>query len=151
MPAASSTKPSIIRSEWHRPNDLTHLPRSDNAFECHVCLLSRLKGGEATFNLYGVEVGATKALTRIRTSCAEQQSAASHNAALHRIEVVERLVGVAKTSLFTPAFQQPVRAKRQFIRDQTRDQVDGGPLARLAPGASRFPKRRPSRSWRKRV
>ena len=32
---------------------------------------------------------------------------------------------VAKAGLFAAAFQQPVGAAREFVRDQARDQIDG--------------------------
>src|SRR5260370_26426405 len=42
-----------------------------------------------------------------------------------KVEVVERLIGVAKTSLLAAALQQSVRAPRQFVGDQAGNQVDG--------------------------
>jgi hypothetical protein len=41
------------------------------------------------------------------------------------IEVVERLVGVAKAGLLSAAVQQAIRAPGEFIRDQTRNQING--------------------------
>ena len=35
------------------------------------------------------------------------------------------LLAIAEAGLFAPAFQQPVGAARQFVGDQTREQIDG--------------------------
>ena len=53
-----------------------------------------------------------------------------HQTAVHlriesEIEVVQRLVGVAKAGLLSAALQQAIRAPGEFIRDQTRNQIDG--------------------------
>jgi hypothetical protein len=40
------------------------------------------------------------------------------------IESIERPVGVAEAGLLAPALQQSVAAARQFVRDETREQID---------------------------
>ena len=41
------------------------------------------------------------------------------------VEVIERPVGIAKAGLFAAAFEQTVGAAREFVGNQTGDQVDG--------------------------
>src|SRR5712692_5004035 len=54
-----------------------------------------------------------------------EDQAAIHFGIESKVEVVERLIGVSKTSLLATALQQAVRAARQFVRDQAGDQIDG--------------------------
>src|SRR6266849_6264890 len=54
-----------------------------------------------------------------------EDQTAIHFGIKSKVEVVERLIGVSKTSLLAPALQQAVRAARQFVRDQAGDQIDG--------------------------
>ena len=41
------------------------------------------------------------------------------------VEVVERPVGIAEAGVFAAPFQQPVGAPREFVGDQSGEQVDG--------------------------
>jgi len=51
--------------------------------------------------------------------------ATAHNAALHRIEVVEGFVGIANRGLFAPAIEQTLATRSGFITDQASDEING--------------------------
>src|ERR1700732_4168018 len=69
-----------------------------------------------------------------RIFTASDESAGSkikHQTAVHlriesEVEVVERLVSVTKAGLLFAAGQQSARGACEFVRDQTRDQINGG-------------------------
>src|ERR1700687_2898057 len=66
-----------------------------------------------------------------------------HQTAIHlriksEVEVVERLVGITKAGLLSAAVQQAVRAAGEFVRDQTRDQINGRHGFRFGLPSARF-------------
>src|SRR5580698_6965456 len=67
-----------------------------------------------------------------------EDQAAIHFRIEAEVEVIERPVGIAKAGLLPETLQQPVGAASEFIRDQTRDQVDGSHRFGLSLAQSSF-------------
>src|SRR5580693_2281401 len=67
-----------------------------------------------------------------------EDQAAIHLRVETEVEIIKSSLWVAKGSLFTPPLQQTVTASGQFIRDQARDQIDGGHGFSLSLAQSRF-------------
>jgi hypothetical protein len=57
--------------------------------------------------------------------CQIEDQAAIHFRIEGEVEVVQGLVWIAEAGLLAPAFQQSIAAACEFVRDQTRDQIDG--------------------------
>src|SRR5437868_12419214 len=64
------------------------------------------------------------ALADEATSSQIEDQAAVHFRIEGEVEVVERLVRIAKVRLLAPAFQQPITPAGEFIRHQARNQID---------------------------
>src|ERR1700733_4851494 len=54
-----------------------------------------------------------------------EDQAAIHLRVKTEVEIIQSSLRVAERCLFTPPFQQTVTPSGQFVRDQTRDQIDG--------------------------
>jgi hypothetical protein len=54
-----------------------------------------------------------------------KDKAAIHLRVEGEVEVIQSLMGVAKTGLFAAAVEQALAAAREFVANQTRDQIDG--------------------------
>jgi hypothetical protein len=68
-----------------------------------------------------------RVLTAIDKGCGSQikDKATIHLGVEGKVEGVESLVGIPKTSALAPAFQQPIGARGQLVGDQSRKQING--------------------------
>src|SRR6202521_587916 len=73
----------------------------------------------------GAEEQSIFALADERSRGQIEDQTAIHLGIKSEVEVVERAVGIAETGLFAAPVQQTVGAAREFIGNQTRDQIDG--------------------------
>src|ERR1700691_4997004 len=55
-----------------------------------------------------------------------EDKAAIHLRVKTEVEIIQSSLRVAEGRLFTPPLQQTVAAPGQFVRNQARDQIDGG-------------------------
>src|SRR5580704_5559008 len=67
-----------------------------------------------------------------------EDHAAIHLRVKAEVEIIQSSLRVAECCLFAPPFQQPVAAPGQFVRDQARDQIDGGHRFSLSLAQSCF-------------